>query len=216
MPSIISGVGDSISLVILEEEVANNSQSGAVGEQQRIGTTKTLERFVFDFQIDSVIYGEDTKPKHMALLHNDGGDAMDIQHEAMKKDSELALEAKAQMERSMRDCLLQVLSLRGRKRSKDEKAENLSFKLCLHVAEEDKKQQQDDSASDKHCPELVTALNRGEWFQPEKSSCLFSDNENVTDNANHSEGSIRPIRHVNLPSCGIKMKMGFAVPSTQN
>ena len=145
---------------------------------------------------------------------------MDIQHEAMKRDTELASEAKTQMERSMRDCLLQVLSLRGRRRSKDEKAENLSFKLCLHVAEEDKKQQQDDndivvaSVSGKQCPELLTALNQGEWFQPEESSCLFSTNAN--GNANGSKGFIRPIRHVNVPSCGIKMQMGFAVPSEQN
>ncbi|KAL7500925.1 hypothetical protein ACHAWT_009683 [Skeletonema menzelii] len=221
VPSIISGVGDSISLVILEEEVANNYHSGAVGEQQRIGSTKTLERFVFQFQIDSVIYGEDTKPKHISL-HNDGGNVlpMDIQHEAIKKDTELALEAKAQMERSMRDCLLQVLSLRGRRRSKGEKAENLSFKLCLHVAEEEKKQQHDGngivmtSISDKHCPELVTALNQGEWFQPEQSSCLFSNTDNGIANANCSEGSIQPIRHVILPSCGMTMRMGFAVPST--
>ncbi|KAK1743117.1 hypothetical protein QTG54_005738 [Skeletonema marinoi] len=222
VPSIVSGVGDSISLVILEEEVANSNQSGTSGgQQQRIGATKTLERFVFQFQIDNIIYGEDTKPKHIAL-HNDGGNMlpMDIQHEAMKRDTELASEAKTQMERSMRDCLLQVLSLRGRRRSKDEKAENLSFKLCLHVAEEDMKQQQDDndivvaSVSGKQCPELVTAVNQGEWFQPEESSCLFSTNAN--GNANGSKGLIRPIRHVNLPSCGIKMQMGFAVPSEQN
>ena len=221
VPSIVSGVGDSISLVILEEEFANNYQSDTVSEQQRISASKTLERFVFQFQIDSVIYGEDTKPKHVPL-HNDGGNVlpMDIQHEAMKKDTELALEAKAQMERSMRDCLLQVLSLRGRRRSKDEKAENMSFKLCLHVAEEEKKQQQDqdgkgNAISDKQCcPELVTALNQGEWFQPEQSSCLLSNTGNGIGNTNCSEGSIQPIRHVILPSCGMTMRMGFAVPST--
>lgn len=148
---------------------------------------------------------------------------MEMQHEAMKRDTELALEAKTQMERSMRDCLLQVLSLRGRRRSKDEKAENLSFKLCLHVAEEEKKKQQQDgndiamaSVSRKECPELVTALNQGEWFQPEESSCLFSNAKNGIGNVNCSEGSITPIRHVHLPSCGLRMKMGFALPSLQN
>ncbi len=223
VPSIVSGVGDSITLVILEEEVGGNHQSGAGGEQQRIGTTKTLERFVFQFQMDSAIYGEDTKPKHIAL-HHDGGNVlpMDMQHEAIKRDTELALESKTQMERSMRDCLLQVLSLRGRRRSKDEKAENLSFKLCLHVADEDDKQQQDGNdiamagVPTKQCPELVTALNQGEWFQPEESSCLFSSAEKGIGNSNCSEGLITPIRHVRLPSCGLQMKMGFALPSAQN
>lgn len=216
--SLMTGVGDSISLVILEEEVANNNPEGGrqQHQQQRIGTTKTLERFVFQFQIDSVVYGEDTKSKHVA-----GGNNM-LPNEAMKRDAELALEAKTQMERSMRDCLLQVLALRGRRRSKDEKAENLSFKLCLHVAEEDKKQQQDGNdmvmagVSGKQCPELANALKQGEWFQPEESSCLFSNNGNGSNVIGSSKGLIRPIRNVNLPSCGIKLQMGFEVPPEQN
>ena len=88
IPSIISGVGDSISLIILEEEVANLSTandniSGIAEEdgqqqqqQQRIGTTKILERFVFQFQMDSAIYGEDRKPKPITLAPHDGGSMM--------------------------------------------------------------------------------------------------------------------------------------------
>jgi hypothetical protein len=220
VPSIIGGVADSISLVILEEEVASISRGGeATGHrQQRIGTTKTLERFVFEFQMDSAIYGEDTKPKHIAINH-DGGNMlpMDIQHEAIKRDTELALEARAQMERSMRDCLLQVLALRGRRRTKDERAENLSFKLCLHVAEDCKKQQQDGNDmvvagfTRKECPELTSALKQGEWFQSEESTCLFS-NTASGNQATVCKGLMRPIRHVELQSCGMKMQIGFEVP----
>ena len=205
IPSIIGGVGDSISLIILEEDVANlttangnsteedGQQQHQQQQPQRIGTTKILERFVFQFQIDNVIYGEDRKPKPITLASHDGGSMM--QHEAMKKDTELAMEAKSQMERSMRDCLLQVLTLRGRRKSKNEKEENLSFKLCLHVAGDDShSKQQQDGAS---CPELMNALKHGEWFQPEQSSCVTGSNV------------VRPIRNVNVPSCGIKMTMGF-------
>jgi hypothetical protein len=222
VPSIIGGVADSISLVILEEEVASSSRGGeGVGrqQQQRIGTTKTLERFVFQFQMDSAIYGEDTKPKHISINHYGGNNMspMDIQQEAIKRDTEMALEARVQMERSMRDCLLQVLALRGRRRSNDEKAENLSFKLCLHVADEGQNQQQDGNndmvvagVTGKQCPELMNALKQGEWFQPEESSCLFSNTESGTRTIG-SKGLIRPIRHVDLQSCGMKMQMGFEV-----
>lgn len=201
IPSIIGGVGDSISFIILEEEVANlstaNGNISSLAEdgqqqQQRIGTTKILERFVFQFQMDSAIYGEDKKPKPITLASHDGGSMM--QHEAMKRDTELAMEAKSQMERSMRDCLLQVLTLRGRRKSKNENAENLSFKLCLHV--ENSKQQQD-GADKLSCPELMNALKHGEWFQPEQSSCVTGSN------------LVRPIRNVSVPTCGIKMTMGF-------
>ena len=210
IPSIISGIGDSISLIILEEEVANlstaNGNISSISEdgqqqqqqqqQQRIGTTKILERFVFQFQMDSVIYGEDKKPKPITLESHDGGSMM--QHEAMKRDTELAMEAKSQMERSMRDCLLQVLTLRGRRKSKNENAENLSFKLCLHVAGEDGNNiQQQDGADKLSCPELMNALKHGDWFQPEQSSCVTGSN------------LVRPIRNVNVPTCGIKMTMGF-------
>jgi hypothetical protein len=196
IPSIIGGVADSISFIILEEEVANlsiangnSTEEDGQQQQQRIGTTKILERFVFQFQMDSVIYGEDKKPKSITLALHDGGSMM--QHEAMKRDTELAMEAKSQMERSMRDCLLQVLTLRGRRKSKNENAENLSFKLCLHVAGEDGERKQ------QPCPELMNALKHGEWFQPEQSSCVTGSN------------LVRPIRNVNVPSCGIKMTMGF-------
>jgi hypothetical protein len=205
IPSVIGGVGDSISLIILEEEVANLSTANGNGteedgqqlqqQQQRIGTTKILERFVFQFQMDSVIYGEDKKPRPITLASHDGGSMM--QHEAMKRDTELAMEAKSQMERSMRDCLLQVLTLRGRRKSKNENAENLSFKLCLHVAGEDGKKVLNSKIQQQPCPELMNALKHGEWFQPEQSSCVTGSN------------LVRPIRNVNVPSCGIKMTMGF-------
>ena len=204
VPSIISGVGDSISLIILEEEVANNSnQSGIEGQQQRIGTTKTLERFVFRFEMDTAIFGEDTKPG--IAMSNDRRTSIELQYEAMKRDTELAIDAKAQMERSMRDCLLHVLSLRGRRKSKNEKAENLSFKLCLHVGKH-----QDGKEKATKCPELMNALKQGEWFQPEESSCQFSTTENGIENVTGS--LMRPIRNVNLPSCGMKMQIGFEVP----
>ena len=55
IPSIVSGVGDSISLIILEEEVVSRSNNNDNDRGERTGGTKTIERFVFNFQINDYI-----------------------------------------------------------------------------------------------------------------------------------------------------------------
>ncbi|KAL7539686.1 hypothetical protein ACHAXR_009494 [Thalassiosira sp. AJA248-18] len=205
IPSIITGVGDSLSLVILEEEVINRS-SGDDGRDvgERTGGTKTVERFAFQFQMDGVIGSLEEQKRNYD--HN-----MDIE-DLRKRDTELTVEARSQLERSMRECLLRVLALRRRRRRKDEKAENMSFKLCLHVADDKKPADNADNGEARNtdsCPELMRALKQGEWLQPEESSCLFSTS-NGGDQQN-SKGLLRPIKDINLPSCGMKMQMGMEV-----
>ena len=56
IPSIVSGVGDSISLIILEEEVVSRSNTNNDNDRgERTGGTKTIERFVFNFQMNEYI-----------------------------------------------------------------------------------------------------------------------------------------------------------------
>jgi len=215
IPSIVAGVGDNLSLIILEEEVVNNRSSGngdrgEVGE--RTGGTKTVERFVFQFHMDGVIGSatDEAKLEHPMDMEDQQQHAM--KKHAMKRDTELAVKARSQLERSMRECLLRVLALRRRRRRKNEKPENMSFKLCLHVAE-DKTQQDNaeingavgEARSTNSCSELLKALQQGEWLQPEESSCLFSSK------LQNSNGLLRPIKDVNLPSCGMRMQMGMEV-----
>jgi len=224
IPSIVSGVGDDLSLIILEEEVVNRGRAAGGGDEDRIdvgertGGTKTVERFVFQFQMEGAIGGIEGR-KFEPNRNNNSTDIEKPQAIAMKHDAELASEARAQMERSMRECLLRVLALRRRRRRKDEKAENMSFKLCLHVAEDKKQQDIVDIDADEvvgearsadSCPELMNALQHGEWLQPKQSSCLFSSNSN-TSAEKSSKGLLRPIKDVNLPSCGMKMQMGMEV-----
>lgn len=225
IPSIVSGAGDDLSLIILEEEVVNRGSGGRGGGNEdrrdvgeRTGGTKTVERFVFQFQIEGVIgsaEGGKLEPKR----NNNSVDIEKPQAIAMKHDAELASEARAQLERSMRECLLRVLALRRRRRRKDEKAENMSFKLCLHVAEDKKQHEVVDVDADEavgearsadSCPELMNALQHGEWLQPKQSSCLFSSTSNASAEQN-GKGLLRPIKDVNLPSCGMKMQMGMEV-----
>jgi len=191
-------------MVILEEEVIGTSRG------ERTGKTTTIERFVFNFQMNDIIgTKEETK-----LEQNHGTiDIEDLQQCAVARDTELATEAKAQLERSMRECLLRVLTLRKRRRRDGEKAENISFKLCLHVAE-DKNQQKENEADDKgrdtsKCKELTKALQQGEWLIPEESSCLFSSDSNVNSSA--KKGRLRPLKDIVVPSCGLGMQIEMEV-----
>lgn len=229
VPSIISGVGECLSLIILEEETVAGRRRGA-GE--RTGVTKTLERFVFQFHMDDLIPKTEQKSTAavVAMQHNPECDIMDIEdehwqkkEEAMKLDTQLAGEARAQLERSMRECLLRVLALRGRRNREGEKADNLSFKLCLQVVGDRKqigegKSKTNGTISTESCSELTEAMRQGDWFQSEESSCLFtaaSDKSTgnmmqQTQSANR-KGLLRPIKDVILPSCGMRMMMGMEV-----
>ena len=251
IPSIVCGMGDCISLIILEEKVAaaGGGGGGNHGVGERTGGTKTIERFVFSFQMDGVIGNAAMEEANAEVQlaqqkqqqyndnDNNNGQIMMLDMEdsmlAHRRDTEIATEARSQLERQMRACLLSVLALRKRRRRKDERPENMSFKLCLHVgaAEEDNKTQHDTSmavddgevlrnnrSADSSCPELMRALRQGEWLQPEESSCLFSSNNSSIDanttqknGGTSKKGLLRPIKNVSLPSCGMRMQVGFEV-----
>jgi len=231
IPSIISGVGNTISLIILEEEVVNrgggNEDRRDVGE--RTGGTQTVERFVWEFHMDNVI-GSAEDAKLEEAKKNANLDVVDIENVqdvlqscANKCDTDLVVEARSQLERSMRECLLRVIALRKRRKRKDEKPENMSFKLCMEVAEDKKKQRDNNTGGDgeeeanttrdgNSCPELMNAMQRGEWHVPEQSSCLFSKkNTNGNGSQTSSKGLMRPIKDVRLPSCGLHMALGMEV-----
>ena len=272
---VVGGVGDSMSFVVLEEEVvAAAAAGGGAGEfrqvGERTGKTKTLERFVFQFQMDNIIRATpdeslNARSKMTGSSYKSNyeyDDIMDIEHDdgeqrlfqeqqkqkerALKLDTQLATDAKIQLERSMRECLLRILALRGRRRRRGERAENLSFKLCLHVKNRERDANDGEgmlhgkntsgandtegnyerdgegrqTLSPKSCPELMEALNQGEWFMPEESSCLFSSSltapnddsaDASQDNSLIKKGLLRPIKDVNLPCCGMRMQMGMEV-----
>ena len=194
---------------------------------ERNGRTRAVERFEFRFRIDPIVgmIGDGTateeEKEEGAAVRSHGG-AIDIEDAddavrqcAIMRDANLAAEAISSMERSMRECLLRVLALRRRRRGEDECAENMSFKLCLHGASTTRGHDGSDAAKAagddevEHCPALMDALGRGEWFVPEESSCLFS--YDATDGSDMRKGLLRPIKNVDLPSCGMKMQFGMEV-----
>ncbi|KAL7555163.1 hypothetical protein ACHAWF_018821 [Thalassiosira exigua] len=218
VPSVMSGAADRMSLVVLEEEVSGAGGEGR-GAGERTGATRTVERFDFRFQMDAAIGGVGEAKVERDRCGDFQMDIEDLHQQkdtAMKRDAELAVEARSQLERSMRECLLRVLALRRRRRRKGERAENMSFKLCLHVAEEIPPHGNDaGERSADSCPELMKALKQGEWLLPDESSCLFSSSK--ADGApRQGEGLLRPLKDVDLPSCGMKMCMMMQVDPEQN
>ncbi|KAL3807117.1 hypothetical protein ACHAXA_005438 [Cyclostephanos tholiformis] len=237
IPSVMSGIGDGICLIVLEElcdghgrgGVSGDTSAGGGGMGERNGHTKAVERFEFRFSIDPIVgigtEGVEEVPSRKRTI-DDIEDADAVRRCAVLRDSELAIEARSTMERSMRECLLRVLALRRRRRGTGERAENMSFKLCLHVASTTTTTAASSSlASAGHrdesvvleaatwedaesCPELMDALGRGEWYRPEESSCLFSY---AADGLDKRKGLLRPIKDVDLPSCGMKMQLGMEV-----
>jgi hypothetical protein len=215
VPCIVNGTGDCITLVILEEETT----TGVVGE--RTGMTKTVERFVFQFDItDDVVIGNCSSSSVSGIINIEGID--DLQKkEIIQRDADMATDARLQMERSMREVLLRTVAMRKRRRRPGEKAENMSFKLCLHIVEEydeNGKRKRDEYS----CPdELLRVLKQGEWLVPDESSCYFPSSA-FTSSVNSSSGSddngqnlrkgmLRPIKDISVPLCGMKLQLGMEV-----
>lgn len=232
IPCIVNGTGDCITLVLLEEETAGAGVSG-----ERTGMTKAVERFVFRFDIDGVVIGNANSSNGIGSSSSEGEKKMqtnnnivDIEDlrkkEFIKHDADMASEARSQMERSMREVLLRTVALRKRRRRPDEKAENMSFKLCLHIVEEydeNGKRKRDENS----CPDvLMRVLKQGEWLVPEESSCYFLSssasfpcaavNHSSGDiEKNYNKGMLRPIKNVCVPRCGMKMQLGMEVDPSE-
>jgi hypothetical protein len=92
----------------------------------------------------------------------------------------------------------------------------------MHVGEEKKKKQHEmmidgdsvEKARDRSsCPELMKALQQGEWLIPAESSCLFTSNSNGTNaqQMQNRKGLLRPIKDINVQSCGMQMQIGMEV-----
>ncbi|KAL3805131.1 hypothetical protein HJC23_003359 [Cyclotella cryptica] len=228
VPAVVAGVGKELILVIMEECEGD----GGMGEDGKV-----LERFVFEFGMDRrVLARQDGWSMHspiaMDVAASDDGE-MDIedvyrfrQSEAVKFDAVLTGEARARLEYSMRQCLLRVLALPRRRRRIGETPENMSFKLCMRTLEGQAHPQQSEQVDGTQfhggemnkavcqelCPQLMEVLKEGQWFEPPKSSCLFTKGHGSQVNEGGNErGLFRPLKDVNLPNCGMRITFGMEV-----
>jgi len=123
----------------------------------------------------------------------------------------------------------------GRKRGQANFTGTTTFKLCLHCSSEttttttdtntDTNLQGDGVNEDfmltdgedllQKCPELCNAMQDGKWFKSDTSSCHFGQDTSSELNCNDKTGAsknkpygvTRPIKSINVPSCGLKMQL---------
>jgi len=188
VPSIISGSVDGLYLLLYDEQ-----------------TDELLERFAFEFQL------EDTVKIIESHVQN-----------ATEREE---LEGKVQqLERSLRDVLLKVVSLDGtelgRKRGQRQFTGSATFKLCLHTVQDNETAGSDNSQM-RACPELDEAMKEGAWFRSDSESCQFNSTPSIIDTGdgeygvdmNNSRGSLtRPLKSINVPSCGLRLELLMEFP----
>ena len=108
----------------------------------------------------------------------------------------------------------------GRKRGKKNFTDTTTFKLCLHTKKSDEESNFEDnndfsinsasSLDNDMCPELKQAIESGKWLRSDTESCQLSSRMDPTrgnGNTKHAGCITRPLKSLNVPSCGIKMQV---------
>ena len=210
VPAIVSGAGDEIALVITD---FRGKDSGSNAE-------RVLERFAFSFDVAEMAGSA------RAL---DGDEEWDRVGRLMRD-----------LENGLRDVLLRIISMDGVDMGtrRGRLSGSTTFKLCLHTARREKVSESDaggvrvgldasggletsvvsDPKKDLSvlsCQELDRAIQKGAWFRSDTQSCSFETYEDPKDKSNgrapRSKGLVRPLKNVNIPSCGLKMELSMEV-----
>lgn len=198
VPGIFSGAIDGLYLIIYDAETEN-----------------MLERYAFEFDLDDTV-----KITQSSVTVNAPG----------KDERGEELEVKIQeLERSLRDVLLRIVSLDGtelgRKRGQRQFDDNSTFKLCLHAAQGNESNTSIGANSNENftqqsqCTELEDAMRDGKWFRADSQSCCFMNttNNEVGATDENNQGSLtRPLKNVDVPSCGLRMQLLMEIPKDDN
>ncbi|KAL7514721.1 hypothetical protein ACHAXN_012103 [Cyclotella atomus] len=215
VPSLVSGLVESIVMIVLEEEIIGESNEG------KKVAMKILERYEFKFEMDETItylnYKAAAAARHddFMMYEEEGSKSAEQckeeaeRAERMRLDALIANEARIHLEHSMKQCLLGVFTLERRRKRVREKPQNLSFKLCMQTSDAVSGECTDIRRS---CPQLSRAVSSGQWHVPNESSCLLSRNKNTqNDGTSSRKGLYRPIKDVSIPTCGMRMSFGMQI-----
>ncbi len=234
MAGIVSGLVDGLYLIFYDSE-----------------TDELLERFAFEFQLDDTVHivnasGEGAAGASSASdgsafaqgganAYAKGSRSNSSNSARVGVDERQELERKIQeLERSLRDVLLKIVSLdgtdMGRKRGQANFSPSVTFKLCLHTVGDPSQSSSPSSPSSKNstrpkCPELEEATSQGKWFRADSESCSFRrptvetgtpEEENAlmtsatpSDQSSSRRGECvtRPLKSINVPSCGLNLQL---------
>lgn len=189
VPGIISGIVDELSIIMYDSQ-----------------TDKLLERYTFEFDLD-----ESVKIAEM--------DSSTI-GPATVSERKLLDEVLLSLERSLRDVLLRVVTLDGtdlgrRKRGEKRFSPSATFKICVHtkILEGRNTECNNGSSVVGKYPELQGAIEEGKWLMADEGNCNFSNksnnvaNNNVHENDQEAGFVMRPLKSVNVPSCGMNIQL---------
>jgi len=210
VPGIISGTVEGIYIILYDSQ-----------------TDEMLERYAIEFQMDETVD-----------ISNANGTSIGIQSSTKDintRERDLLEEKVQQLERALRDVLLKMSSLDGtdlgRKRGHAQFSSSSTFKLCVRTKTEDA-----DAGSLSNevptmaiCPELEGAMKEGTWFRSDAESCSFPSAapDIIDDDVDANMGSIdtntghvtnkagsltRPLKCVNVPSCGLQLQLLMEFP----
>ena len=182
--SIISGSVDGLYLIFYDE-----------------ATNVLYERygFEFDFDFDAV----------------DGNG----NHNSSKYPKEEVGYIAQELERSLRDVLLSIISLQGtdmgRRMGERNFTDTTTFKLCLHTKKLDGhggdngngEKNGDNDDENEICPELKAAIQSGKWMKSDMDSCQLLSSSSGNVSVRSSKSVSRPLKSLNVPSCGLRMQV---------
>lgn len=211
VPGIISGTVEGVYIILYDSQ-----------------TDEMLERYAIDFQIDETVN----------IANSNGKSSIQSStKDTNTRERDLLEEKVQQLERALRDVLLKMSSLDGtdlgRRRGHAKFSSSSTFKLCVRTKRQDEDAHADVGSLSNQipmtaiCPELEGAMKEGTWFRSDAESCSFpsaapaiidddanmgsihSNNGDVTNKA----GSVtRPLKSVNVPSCGIQLQLLMEFP----
>lgn len=199
IPGIIAGMVDEISVMLYDSK-----------------TEKLLEKYCFEFDIDETV----------KIVESD------VSRTQSKTVSERKIldEVIQNLERSLRDMLLRISCLNGtdagRRKGRKKFSSSSTFKICVRTKEQNDHAQVCNHGLVGKYPELQGAVNEGRWFRSDEASCSFQSkldkNDIVVDsdlsqvsrqnNATQTCSVVRPLRSIDVPSCGMKMQLLMEFP----
>jgi len=233
IPALCMGVADELILVFYDTDVVVAGGSGT-GTGGATSDQKVLERFIIAFDVSSILEASrvlEGDGENNTVSNNDDN-TNEINDDGTTQMSMIVQTKVQELQRSLRDVLLKIISMEGssssigRRRGQTNFSGTTTFKLCLHCRSATADMEgveggecdlmEGEDLLEK-CPELSTAMEGGKWFKSDTESCQFGDggvsnNLDCSDNTGDGDRSkthsvTRPIKSVYVPSCGLRMQL---------
>ena len=219
LPALIAGSVDELVLILYDDDYVDTSTNANLSTNRIVASTRVLQRFVFYFQALNMIQAGDIFDKDQELYESGKVKYQSNQEENISKTVAQRIQ---DLERSLRDVLLKIISMDGfeQKRIGGHPpvafSDTTTFKLCLHRSQDWLKSfvgsteeggsmtttTTTTTSAPTTCEALRNVLDQGTWVNPEDSTC-----EIQRPGGDEIQVKIRPLRSIHVPSCGLSMQL---------